>query len=92
MIRIKNVEIQLSDKSVININEQDEGGSLKQICDLIIKEIFTRKLQTTSGISDHAQWDTAHEIGMKSSSTIYRALLRCGDADHKEESFEARAE
>ena len=77
MLRIKKIEIELGDRTIVSINEQPGKFTLKQVSDLIIKSIFTTKLQTnSSGGSEFAQWDTAREVGMKSTSTVYRAIRR----------------
>jgi len=77
VIRIKKIELELSDKSIVVIDEQPTRHSLKQLCDLIIRNIFTKKLQHQPDAgTEFAQWETAREIGMKSTSTIYRAVKR----------------
>lgn len=77
MLYIKKIEVELSDKSIVVIDEQLEGVSLKQLSDIIVKAIFTSKLQRNQeNGTEFAQRDTAREIGKKSISTIYRAIRR----------------
>jgi len=77
MIRIKNLELELDDRSVVKVDTQRRPLSLKQLNDLIIESIFTTKLRENleSG-TEYAQWATALEVGMRSTSTIYRAIRR----------------